>query len=159
MQKIRIPKPKMIEISQLKRNPKNIKIHPEAQIHDLVELIKMVGFKDPIVIDKDQKVWAGHGRLDAAEILKMKSVPCIALEDLNEAQKKVFMLMDNKVNESGWIKENVQLIFDEVDPVEFENFQMKFDESFKPDFESTSVTTIDGELKTINECPKCHYKW
>ena len=159
MQKIRIPKPRLIEVSQLKRNPKNIKQHPEAQIHDLVKLIKMVGFKDPIVIDKNQTVWAGHGRLDAAEILKMKLVPCISLEDLDEAQKKVFMLMDNKVNESGWIRENVQLIFDEVDPMEFEDFQMKFEESFKPDFESRDVTTIDESLETSNECPKCHYKW
>jgi len=155
---VKIPKPELIELTKLRRNPKNVKIHPEAQIHDLVELIKMVGFKDPIVIDKNQTVWAGHGRLDAAEILEMKLVPCISLEDLDEQQKKVFMLMDNKVNESGWIKENVQLIFDEVEPVLFEQFQMKFEESMKPDFESKDVNTVD-QLNTQNECPKCHYKW
>ena len=55
MQQIRIPKPKLIEVSQLRRNPKNIKQHPEAQIHDIVELIKMVGFKDPIVIDAENQ--------------------------------------------------------------------------------------------------------
>jgi len=134
---VKIPKPELIPISQLRRNPKNVKAHDKAQIHDIVELIKMVGFKDPLVIDHDSTIWAGHGRLDAAEVLEMKEIPCIYLEDLNEEQKKVFMLMDNRVNESAWITENVQLVFDEVEPVHFEQFQMTFD----------SILGIDNQIR------------
>ena len=132
---IKIPKPFDVPVSELRRNAKNVKHHPKDQIHDLQELIKMVGFKDPLVIDHDNIVWAGHGRLSAAEGLGMESVPCIYLDGLSEEQKKVFMLMDNKVQEADWVKENVQLVFDEVDPIEFESFDMQFDNN-QVDFDS-----------------------
>ena len=124
---IEIPKPELVDITSLELNAKNVKLHSKQQIHDLSELIKMVGFKDPVVIDRHKIVWAGHGRLEAAKLLGMFKVPCIYLDDLSEDQKKVFMLMDNKVNESTWLAENVKLIFDEVDPLEFGEFDMSFD--------------------------------
>ena len=121
----------LVKTSKLKRNSTNIKIHSKEQIHDIIELIKMVGFKDPIVIDRDFNIWAGHGRLSAAEQLNMKKVPCIYLDNLSEDQKKVFLIMDNKVNESSWVSENLKIIFDEVDPILFDNFQMNFDDYFQ----------------------------
>ena len=121
--------------------------------------MKLVGFKDPIVIDRKNVIWAGHGRLEAAKTLEIKKVPCIFLDNLTEEQKKVFMLMDNKVNESEWHSENIKIIFDEVDPIEFKSFEMKFPESIKMDFTPKEVTTIDDEFETNTECPKCGYKW
>lgn len=129
--KIVIPKPEMVLISKLIRNPKNVKTHSKAQIHDLVELIKMVGFKDPLVIDRKFVVWAGHGRLDAAIILEMTEVPCIFLDKLSAKQKKVFLLMDNKVNESNWISENVKFVFDDVGADAFSKFETGFDDYFQ----------------------------
>ena len=121
----------LIEISKLKKNPQNIKRHSKEQIHDLAELMKLVGFKDPMVIDTDFKIWGGHGRLESAELLGMKRVPFIYLENMTEEQKKVFLIMDNKVNESAWVSENVKLIMDDVDPLLFDNFQMNFDDYFQ----------------------------
>ncbi len=145
---IKIPKPELIPISKLRRNPKNIKLHPKEQIHDLIKLMEMVGFKDPIVIDREYNIWAGHGRLDAAEILKMDKAPCIFLDDLSEEQKKVFLLMDNKVNESDWVKENVQLIFDEISPAAFDDFEMTF-----PDYMISDVLTV-GNTSPPQAAPK-----
>ena len=129
---IKIPKGfPLIKTSKLKRNPKNIKLHSKEQIHDIVELIKMVGFLYPIVIDRNFLIWGGHGRLDSAEFLEMKKVPFVYLDNLSEDQKKVFLIMDNKVNESAWVSENLKIIFDEVPEVNFENFQMSFDNYFQ----------------------------
>ena len=121
----------MVLISKLIRNPKNVKTHSKEQVHDLVELIKMVGFKDPLVIDRKFVVWAGHGRLDAAVILGMTEVPCIFLDKLSEKQKKVFLLMDNRVNESNWVSENVKFVFDEVGADAFSKFETGFDDYFQ----------------------------
>ncbi len=148
----------LIETSKLKRYPHNVKIHTEEQIHDLIELIKMVGFKDPIVIDEKKMIFAGHGRLDAAQILKMPKVPFWPLGKMTEEQKKIVLLMDNKVNESAWIKENVQVIYNQIDPINFEKFEMKFDNFFEGMFEGKDAITL-GELPTDHQCPKCGYSW
>ncbi len=137
IKKIKIPKSILLSLTKIKRNTKNIKLHSDEQIHDLMELMKMVGFKDPIVIDRKFNIWAGHGRLDAAEKLKMKKVPCIYLDKLSEYQKKAFLIMDNKVNESPWVAENVKIIFDEVPQIHFDNFQMNFDDYFQKNLDVT----------------------
>lgn len=116
----------LIDIKKIKRNPHNVKEHPKQQIHDIAELIKMVGFKDPVVLDDKNLMFAGHGRLDAAVLLEMPKVPWYPLADLNESEKKMFLLYDNKVNESNWIKDKVKLIFDNVKPIHFKRFEMEF---------------------------------
>ncbi len=127
-QTIRIPKPKLLPISLLKQQTKNVKLHPMKQVQGLAKLIELVGFKDPVVIDRKNVVWAGHGRLEAAHFLKMKRVPCIYLEGLNEEQKKAFMLMDNKIAESEWNQPNLKLILNELPNFKFEEFHMQFDD-------------------------------
>jgi len=125
---VKIPTPRLIKISELKPYPKNVKFHPKEQLEDISKLIDWVGFKDPIVIDSDKTIWAGHGRLEVAKMKKMEEVPCVFLEDLTEDQKKAFMLMDNRVNESPWNIENVQLLINEIPKIELEQFQMSFDQ-------------------------------
>ncbi len=118
----------LIEISRLKRHPNNIKKHPEEQIKNLMELMKIVGFKDPIVIDKKEEVKAGHGRLDAAELLGMKRVPYVPLEGLTKKQMDLFMYMDNYVNESPWIDDNVQLLLENISLPDLNTFEVNWDD-------------------------------
>jgi len=156
---VKIPVPRMIKISELKSYPKNVKSHPRKQLEDLSKLMDWVGFKDPIVIDSNNIVWAGYGRLEVAKMKHMAEVPYVLLEDLTEDQKKVFMLMDNRVNESPWIYENVKLIFDEVPHFHFEEFQLKFSEEQLKRFGEEEVGFIDDKLGTKNICPKCGFEW
>lgn len=128
MDEIKIPIPIMMDITELKKHKLNVKEHPEAQINNLMNLIKMVGFKDPIVIDRDNIIWAGHGRLEAAFRLTMAQVPIIYLEDLSESQKKLFMYMDNQINESPWVMENVKILLGDVPQIELEQFQVDFND-------------------------------
>ena len=117
----------LIEISRLKKHPNNIKKHSEEQIKNLMELMKMVGFKDPVVIDKKENIKAGHGRLEAAELLGMKKVPYIPLEGLTKKQMDLFMYMDNHVNESPWIEDNVQLLLEDVPLPDLDTFSVDWD--------------------------------
>jgi len=128
---VKIPVQKMIKITDLKPFPKNVKFHSKEQLEDISKLIDMVGFKDPIVIDSNNMIWAGHGRLEVAKMKNMKEIPYVLLDDLTEDEKKVFMLMDNKVNESPWIAENVKLVFDNVDPIHFKKFNLNFENYFE----------------------------
>lgn len=134
--KIQIPQPVNIKIDEIKVNPNNVKHHSKQQIHDIAELMKMVGFKDPIVIDRNNVIWAGHGRLESAKLLEMTEVPCVYLDKLSETTKKIFMIMDNKVNESFWISENVKSIIDDIGQSKFEKFELSFDEWFDSDNDS-----------------------
>lgn len=120
--KIKIPKIFLVDVTKLIRHPNNLKKHTESQILTLTKLMQMVGFKDPIVIDKKFNVKAGHGRLDAAEKLGMKQVPCIYIEGLTQKQMDQFMYLDNHVNESPWIQENIDLIFQDMPLIDLEQF-------------------------------------
>lgn len=131
---IKIPKGlQTIAISKLKPNPKNIKIHTDKQIEGLAEVIKLLGiFKDPVVIDKKNTIWIGHGRLEAAKLLGMTEVPYVYNDHLTVKQRKALMILDNKLNESAWNEEQMQELLIEIPEFNFEPFNVDFDE-FKPE--------------------------
>ena len=81
---------------------KNAKKHPSEQVEHIANSISEFGFKQPLVIDANNVVVIGHGRLMAAKKLGLKEVPCIRADDLSEAQIKALRLADNKTNESEW---------------------------------------------------------
>lgn len=80
----------------------NAKIHPQEQIDRLANGIKAFGWTQPIVIDKENVIVIGHGRLMAAKQLMLDRVPCIRRDDLSEAEINACRLEDNKTNESPW---------------------------------------------------------
>jgi DNA modification methylase len=131
---VKIPAPGLIEVTKVKLHPANVKEHPEKQIKNLMKLIEWVGFKDPIVLDKDFNCKAGHGRLLAAEKLGMKEVPYVMLEGLTKKQMDLFMYMDNQINESPWIKENVQLLLQEIPMKELEFFDVDWERTHTPNY-------------------------
>ena len=84
----------------------NSRTHSEAQIQQVAASIKEFGFTNPILIDDEGGVIAGHGRLAAAQLLKLDSVPTITLKGLTEAQKKAYVIADNKLAlNSSWDSE------------------------------------------------------
>ena len=87
--------------AQLVPNPKNARIHSERQIKQIAKSISTFGFNTPILIDCNQNVIAGHGRLLAAKSLKLVQVPTIRLEHLTAQQVKAFAIADNKLTDSS----------------------------------------------------------
>lgn len=102
---------KTIKIQNIKPYPKNSKEHPKKQIQQIANSIKEFGFNQPIVIDKDNEVIVGHGRLEAAKLLGLEEVPILKLENLTESQIKAYRLADNRLNESPW---NMGLVIEEL---------------------------------------------
>lgn len=91
------------KISTLKPYAGNARTHSEHQIKQLAESIKRFGWTNPIIVDKDLKVLAGHGRLMAAQELGLDKAPTILVSHLSEAEKKAYSLADNKIAaNAGW---------------------------------------------------------
>ena len=88
-----------VNIAELKPYEKNARTHSDKQIKQLVESIKEFGFTNPILIDEDNGVIAGHGRLAAAIKLGSKKLPAVKLCGLTAAQKRALVIADNKLAE------------------------------------------------------------
>lgn len=89
---------------------RNARTHDDAQISQLAGSIKEFGFNNPILIDKDNGIIAGHGRVMAARKLGLKEVPTILLDHLNETQRKAYILADNRIAiNSSWDNEMLSL--------------------------------------------------
>jgi len=90
-------------VGNLKPDPKNPRTHTPAQIDKLVKLIRAHGWTNPILVDGKNGILAGHGRLQAAKQLGMQRVPVIELTGLSTAQKRAYLLADNRAAEdAGW---------------------------------------------------------
>ena len=81
---------------------KNAKQHPPEQVKHIANSIKRFGWQQPIVVDRDNVVIIGHGRLMAAKELLLEQVPVVYADQLSEKDVKALRLADNKTNESGW---------------------------------------------------------
>jgi len=87
----------------------NNKKHDVTQIDRIANSIKEFGFTQPIVIDKDNFVIIGHGRLEASKKLGLDKVPCVQMDKLNATQIKKLRILDNKLNESERDMDNLRL--------------------------------------------------
>jgi DNA modification methylase len=94
------------KIDQLKPYARNARQHSKRQIKQIAESIRVFGFVNPVLIDRNNRIIAGHGRVAAAKLLGMDEVPTIRLEDLTEEQIQFYVIADNKLAENaGWDRE------------------------------------------------------
>jgi DNA modification methylase len=92
-----------IDIDQLTPSRNNPRTHSKKQIRQIAASIEAFGFTNPILIDAGNLILAGHGRLEAARFLNLSTVPVIRLHQMTEAQKRAYILADNKLAENaGW---------------------------------------------------------
>src|SRR5215217_6450680 len=84
-------------IDDLRPDPRNARTHPKRQIEQLCASIRQFGFTNPVLVDEQSVLIAGHGRLRAAREIGLLEVPTIVLPGLTEAQKKALRLADNKI--------------------------------------------------------------
>lgn len=100
----------------------NARTHDDNQINQIIASIREWGFTNPILIDENDNVIAGHGRLMAADKMNMTHVPCIIMTGLTEAQKKAYVLADNQLAlNAGW---NEQLLSLEVQALSEMDFNL-----------------------------------
>ncbi len=95
--------------------PRNARSHSRKQVRQIADSIEAFGFTNPILIDKHGMILAGHGRLEAARLLGLDKVPCVRLEHMTPAQKKAYVLADNKLAlNAGWDEELLALELQEL---------------------------------------------
>ncbi len=111
-----------MKIEAIKPYPGNAKAHPRDQVNKIAQSIQEYGFQVPILLDKENVIITGHGRLLAAKKLKMESVPTVRMDHLTDAQVRAFRLMDNRSNESDWIPEELAI---ELKALSLEGFDLE----------------------------------
>src|SRR5262245_34418858 len=82
---------------------RNARTHSRKQLRQIADSIKQFGFVNPVLIDSENRIIAGHGRVEAARSLNMELVPTICLDHLSEAQRRAYIIADNRLAElAGW---------------------------------------------------------
>lgn len=101
----------------------NNRSHNEQQVDRIANSINQFGFNQPIVIDEDNIILVGHGRLLAAQKLGVDSVPVLQKKGLTETQKKAYRILDNKLqNDSTWSFNNLKLELGFLEDNDFDLF-------------------------------------
>lgn len=107
--------------TDIKPYPNNPKKHSERQVHQLANSIKEFRFTNPLLIDENNELLAGHGRLLAAQALKLPQVPVIVLRHLSPAQKRAYRIADNKLTENGeWDVDLLTLELKDLDAMDLD---------------------------------------
>lgn len=106
MKNISIIEPERLEsmaVVDLRPHDRNPRTHSKKQIEQIAESIRRFGFTNPVLVDKGGKVIAGHGRIEAAKLLGKERVPVLLLEHMTEAEKRAYIIADNRLAEmAGW---------------------------------------------------------
>ena len=86
--------------------PRNARTHSKKQIGQIADSIRTFGFTNPVLIDEEKMILAGHGRVAAAKLLGLETVPCRLISSMSAAQKRAYVLADNKLAlNAGWDEE------------------------------------------------------
>lgn len=147
----------MVEIDKIKPYENNARLHSSIQIDQIMQSIKEFGFTNPLIIDTEYNLIAGHGRLEALKQLNkidfkdnpILNVPCIQVKDLSDTQKRALCLADNQIAlNSTWDNEKLQ---DELEKLINENFNFDcigFDDSVFDDFIDDEELNVDNMTKS-----------
>jgi DNA modification methylase len=118
-----------VETSKLVPYARNSRTHSDEQVAQICGSIKEFGFTNPVLIDADGLIIAGHGRTLAAQRLDMKEVPCLRMDYLTEAQKKAYVIADNKLAlNAGWDEEMLALELGDLQGLDFDLSLTGFDD-------------------------------
>ena len=131
---------------------RNSRTHSTEQIAQIVASIREFGFTNPILVDNANGIIAGHGRVMAAQQLCLETVPCVLLSHLSEAQRRAYVIADNKLAENaGWDKELLSLELGDLLTI---GFNLNFTGFSKDDIKDLLqvIPCTDG-LTDPDDCP------
>lgn len=135
----------MIEPARLIPYANNARTHSAEQINKLRASLRRFGFVNPVLVDKDLTILAGHGRVEAAKAERLEKVPCVFIEHLSEADKRAYILADNRLAElAGWDEELLKIELDALKELDFDIGLIGF-EDFKFKEELLAEDNFDVE--------------
>jgi ParB-like chromosome segregation protein Spo0J len=172
----RPPKVELVEMKKIREYEQNPRLHDAANVEKLARSLREYGWTQPILIDGEGVIVAGHGRYLAAKECKFERVPCIRLRNLSPDQLRAYRLADNRLAlDAKWDDDLLKLelgeVFDlratDIDAIGFTQTELdrilkaanapgagSGDGSGGPEFKQT-----DENVETQYECPSCHYQW
>lgn len=151
----------LINIDEFKEYKNNAKIHNDYQLDLIARSIQEFGFINPVLIDEEKNVIAGHGRIEAAKRLKIEKLPALIIPGLTEIERRAYILADNKLSElAEW---DNKLVATELKSLEDEGFNTSvtgflysdIDFSFLEEKEKKEEKAKEKNNTQICECPRC----
>lgn len=136
----------------------NARTHSDEQIKKLRSSLREFGFINPVIIDRDFNVIAGHGRILAAKAENISEVPCVFVDYLNDAQKKAYILADNRMAmDAGWDEELLRVEIESLQGSDFDVSLTGFDETeiaelFADDNDDVKDDDFDVEAELEKPC-------
>jgi DNA modification methylase len=135
-------------IEELSRCPRNPRTHSKKQIAKMAASIKQFGFVVPVLVDEQDQVLAGHGRLEAAALIGMTQVPTICLAHLTKEEKRAYAIADNRLAElAGW--DNEILAIELKDLLKIDSLEIE-----ATGFEMGEIDLVIGDAQTAAENPE-----
>ena len=152
---------------------RNARKHSDEQVAQLAASIREFGFNNPVLVDKENGIIAGHGRVLAARKLGLEAVPCLRLDHLTETQRKAYILADNRLAElgGGWDEEMLGLELSDLRETDFDLNLAGFDAQTIERFLNPTEPTVDHVPETSTEeinadsfqmeckCPRCGFEF
>ena len=163
------PAYKKAKVSELIPYARNSRTHSEAQVSKIASSIKEFGFLNPVITDGQKGIVAGHGRLMAAQKIGMDEVPTIDASHLTEAQRRAYVIADNRLAlDAGWDDEMLKIELGDLDAegfdlsltgFEIEEVAQLFDDpNFEPGTEDDQGKLDELAPKMVT-CPHCAAEW
>src|SRR6266699_6009601 len=108
-------------VAGLRPYSRNARTHSKKQVRQIADSIQKFGFTNPVLIGDDDEIIAGHGRVEAAKLVGLESVPTVRLSHLTPAQRRAYVIADNKLAlNAGWDRELLAIELQELVDLEFE---------------------------------------
>ena len=132
----------------------NSRTHSDEQVQQIASSIKEFGFTNPVLIDEQGGIIAGHGRVMGAKKLLLNKVPCIVLDGLSEAQKKAYIIADNKLAlNAGWDDELLKIELEQLKELDFALGLIGFSDDELADLIPETETLADDKEDEVPEPP------
>lgn len=163
----------MVDVEKLIPYARNARTHSDVQIAQIAASIKEFGFLSPVIISKDNTILCGHGRYYAAQKLGLEKIPCIQEDHLTEAQKRAYILADNKISQNaGWDEDLLKVEIADLQGSDFDVSLTGFEEYEITDLFAVEKPTTEkvvknqeydeevfGDEEFEHECPRCGFKY
>ena len=144
----------LVPLDKLVPYQNNARTHSPEQINKLRSSLREFGFINPVIIDRDYGIIAGHGRAIAAREEGIKEVPCVFADHLTEAQKKAYIIADNRMAlDAGWDEELLRIEIEELQGMDFDSLLTGFDEKELSKLLFTSLTARKQKTMTSMSMP------
>jgi site-specific DNA-methyltransferase (adenine-specific) len=148
-----------IAVEKLIPYAKNSRTHSADQVAQIAASIKEFGFNNPVLIDEDHGIIAGHGRVMAAQKLGLQAVPCIRLAHLSDTQRKAYVIADNRLAlNAGWDDQMLTVELQELDSESFDLSLLGFEadelNALLNPIKETEGLTDEDEVPEVPEEPK-----